>query len=216
MGLWRLPVEKWQHMPRWVRALLILAAISFLAWQQRFNLLRAAGDLLVREDPVHHADAVFVLGGSAMDRGSEAARLYAMGVSGRFVFTGAPVSPDLQALGIDSTEAACTRHIAVQQGLPAALAQALNKGTSTEEEAEALLPVALAMGADTVMVVSTPFHLRRVRFVFQDRFRQAGITVLLHGAPSTLFDERYWWRKEEGLLMCANEYIKLVYYHLKY
>jgi uncharacterized SAM-binding protein YcdF (DUF218 family) len=193
-----------------------VAALFTLCWILRYPLLRAAGDHLIMEDPIAHADAVFVLGGSAMDRGSEAARLYAQGISDRFIFTGAPVNTDLQALRIDSTEAECTRSIAVRNGIPFPLTTALDKGTSTFEEAGVLLAIAQAGHMDTVMIVSNRFHLRRVRFVFRERFRKAGITVLLHGAPSTQFDERTWWASEEGLIMLNNEYVKLAYYHLKY
>ena len=37
-------------------------------------------------------------------------------------------------------------------------------------------------GVDTVMVISSRLHLRRVGRVFRDRFASHGITVLLHGA----------------------------------
>jgi uncharacterized SAM-binding protein YcdF (DUF218 family) len=207
---------RWHRIPKWTRVLLVLAALFFLGWHQRTAILRGLGDHLVTEGPLAHADAVYVLGGSAKDRGREAARLYAQGFSERFVFTGAPVNTNLEALGIDSTEAECTRHIAVREGIPLRLTTALNKGTSTIEESNALLAQAIADGSDTVMVVSNRFHLRRVRFVFRERFRKAGITVLLHGAPSTQFDERTWWASEEGLIMLNNEYVKLAYYHLKY
>lgn len=208
---WRRLVRSWHG-----RVVIAIIALVTLCWIFRTPLLRAVGDHLITENTVAHADAVFVLGGSAMDRGSEAARLYAQGISDRFFFTGAPTNTDLQALGIDSTEAECTRNIAVRNGIPFGLTTALNRGTSTFEEAEALLALAQADHMDTVMIVSNRFHLRRVRFVFRERFHKAGITVLLHGAPSTQFDERTWWTSEEGLIMLNNEYVKLTYYHLKY
>lgn len=193
-----------------------LALLVLLGWTQRFALLRAIGDHLITEDPLRPVDEVFVLGGSIVDRGQEAARVHAQGISGRFIFTGAPVPTALQGLGIDSTEAECTRSEAVRAGLPVDQTVVLNKGTSTFEEAEALLAQAKADGADTVMVISSSFHLRRVGFVFRKRFKGSGITVLLHGAPATTFQEAQWWRSEEGLIMLNNEYVKLLYYHLKY
>lgn len=202
--------------PSWAKALFILALLAGLMFWQREPLLRALGNNLITEDPLAHVDAVLVLGGSAMDRGSEAARLYSKGISEHFVFTGAPVPNALAALGIDSTEAQCTRNIAVVKGIPVELTTALDKGTSTWEEAEALLDWSSQVGADTVMIVSNRFHLRRVRFVFKERFNKAGITLLLHGAPASSFDESTWWTSEEGLIMLNNEYVKLAYYHLKY
>ncbi len=198
---------------RWV---LIIFLLVLLLFRLREPILRALGNHLITEDPITHVDAVFVLGGSVKDRGLEATRVYQGGFSDRFIFTGAPVPSALEALGIDSTEAECTRNMAVVAGMPLEFTTALNKGTSTFEEAEALLEFALAEQLDTVMVISNRFHLRRIGFVFRDRFRKAGITVLLHGAPSSVFDEQSWWTSEEGLIMLNNEYVKLAYYRLKY
>lgn len=203
-------------MPKWLRVLLVMVALLFWGWGQRMALLRGLGNFLITGDPPAHVDEVFVLGGAIVDRGIEAANVYRTGISERFIFTGAPIPTALEGLGIDSTEAECTRNEAVRNGLPLAYTVVLNKGTSTFEESEALLAQAIADGADTVLVISSKFHLRRVGFVFRDRFRKAGITVLLHGAPSQTFDEQRWWASEEGLIMVNNEYVKLGYYWLKY
>ncbi len=193
-------------------AALVLTALFLL----RYPLLRSMGHFLITEDPLLPVDAVFVLGGSVQDRGVEAARVHARGISQRFVFTGAPVPSALQALGLDSTEAECTRNAAVRAGLPLEHTLALNVGTSTYEEFKALLAYSIENDLDTVMVISTPFHLRRINRVFRKPFRKAGITVLLHGAPSSTFHEGTWWQAEDGLIMLNNEYVKLLYYWLKY
>ncbi len=205
--------------PAWrkrLRAAAVMAVLLLTLFLLRYPLLRGLGDFLITEDPLGPADAVFVLGGSVQDRGTEAARVYASGVSQQFVFTGAPVPSALQALGLDSTEAECTRNAAVVAGLPTEHTLALNVGTSTYEEFEALLAYSIEQGFDTVIVVSSPFHLRRIGRVFRKPFRKAGITVLLHGAPSTTFHEETWWEAEDGLIMLNNEYVKLVYYWLRY
>ncbi len=204
------------RMPTWAWVLGALVALAVIGVAKRNTLLRAMGDFLITEQPATHVDEVFVLGGAIVDRGIEAAKVYERGISNKFVFTGAPIPTAIEGLGIDSTEAACTRHEAVRYGLPLANTVVLNKGTSTFEEAEALLAQAQADGADTVMIISSMFHLRRVGFVFRKRFAGSGITVLLHGAPSQTFDERQWWTSEEGLIMVNNEYVKLLYYRLKY
>lgn len=203
-------------MPKGLRILLIVVALLLLGWNQRAAILRGMGNFLVTEDPLAHADEVFVLGGAIVDRGIEAANVYRQGISDRFIFTGAPIPTALEGLGIDSTEAACTRNEAVRSGIPVGNTAVLNKGTSTYEEAEALLAQAVADGADTVMIISSRFHLRRVGRVFRKRFAGSGITILLHGAPSQTYDERTWWTSEEGLIMVNNEYVKLMYYWLKH
>lgn len=197
---------------------LLYGAVAFLVlvWLLRFPLLRGVGSFLITEDPPCKVDAVYVLGGSAELRGREAAAVYRAGWSGRFRFTGAPVPSPLLVEGIHHTEAWQTRAVAVQHGVPDSLALALNVGTSTWEEAGAILADTRLSGFDTVMIVSSRFHLRRIRHVFKERFRKQGVIVVLHGAQSGAYDEARWWENEDGLLMVNNEYVKLVYYLLRY
>ncbi|HMN04598.1 MAG TPA: YdcF family protein [Flavobacteriales bacterium] len=201
---------------RFLRPAIWAVGVVLILFLLRYPILRGAGNFLIKEDPLAQVDAVFVLGGSVYDRGVEAARVHQQGLGDRFIFTGAPIPNALEALGIDSTEAECTRNAAVQAGLPLELTTTLNVGTSTYEEFEALLEYAKAEQLDTVMVISSCFHLRRIGRVFRKPFRKAGITVLLHGAPSSVYDEARWWESEEGLIMVNNEYTKLVYYLIKY
>lgn len=201
---------------RLLRTMLILAGVILLAWVFHVPLLRAMGRFLVTDDPLVHVDEVFVLGGLAVDRGEEAAHLYAQGVANRFVCTGSQVPGDLATLGIDLSESDMTKLVMTRHGVPDAMVLSFKQGTSTLEEAEALLALARRDDVDTVMVVSSAFHLRRARFVFRERFAKAGITVLFHGARDQAFNEDTWWRDESGLLMVYNEYVKLAYYHLRY
>jgi uncharacterized SAM-binding protein YcdF (DUF218 family) len=201
---------------RWVRTGLFAATIILLVFLCRFPLLRSLGNFLITDTTTVHADVAFVLGGAAWDRGREAVRLYKAGVVDRFVCTGSQTPGDLEALGLDITEGGVTRKVMIDGGVPADRILQLDEGTSTMEEAGALLHQARNAGVDTVLIVSHAFHLRRIRFVFEDRFQEAGITVLLHGSPSESFDEQHWWETESGLMIVFNEYVKLLYYHLKY
>ncbi len=198
---------------RWA---LLFFVLFLVCWWLRAPLLRGVASFLVKEDPLCHVDAVYVLGGASVHRGEEAGTVYRAGCSDRFRFTGEPVPTALEVEGLDRTEAQQTRLVAVRNGVPDSLALALNVGTSTYEEAGFILKDALASGCDTVMIVSSRFHLRRIAFVFRKRFREKGITVVLHGARNGDFEDATWWRSEEGLLMVNNEYVKLIYYWLKY
>ena len=198
---------------RWLLGAALVLALIYLL---RFPVMRAMGSLLITQDEPVHVDAIYALGGASLERGTEAARLFNAGWGGRVVTTSSMVPTIYMADGIDRTEAEVTRDVAIRNGVPAAQCFALNKGTSTKEEADAILAMALDGGQDTIMIVSSLFHMRRIRFVFRDRFRDAGIEVVLRGAPSVLFEEERWWEKEEGLMMCQNEYVKLLYYWWNY
>lgn len=195
---------------------MVVLALVLLGWLFRVPLLEAIGNHLIAEDPLAHVDEVFVLGGDAMDRGEEAARLYHKGIAQRFVCTGSQVPGDLKMLNIDLTESDMTRIVLIKRGVPPDSVLSYKQGTSTYEESRSLLALVKKQGVDSVMVVSSPFHLRRARFVFHDLFAEAGVTVLFHGAPNSAMEDALWWRHESSLLMVFSEYVKLFYYRLKY
>ncbi len=201
---------------RWIKRIGFVFVIFLVLYWVRVPILRGIGSYLVSADPLAHADVAFVLGGSATDRGTEAAKLHYAGFSERFVCTGKNVPGDLLELGIDLPECEMTKRVLVRCGVPADRITALREGTSTKEEAEALLDLVRTQAVDTVIVVSHAFHLRRARNVFEAPFNEAGITVIMHPASSSAFNENDWWTEEQGLLMVQNEYVKLFYYAIKH
>ncbi|MCW5898423.1 MAG: YdcF family protein [Flavobacteriales bacterium] len=200
---------------------LVLSVIGLLlllttCWLVRRPLLRAVGDHLITPDPQMRCDAIYVLGGSPLERGLAAAHLLDRGLAPVAYCTGSNIPTVLEAAGFTWNEAELSRMAALRAGADSARVQLLPRGTSTWEESNAIFLHAWMLGHDTITVVSTEFHLRRVRRVFRKRFAKEGMTVLLHGATSDRYDHRQWWRSEEGLLMVNNEYVKLVYYLLRY
>ena len=64
-----------------------------------------------------HADVAYVLGGGALDRGTEASRVFNKGLVDRFVCTGAPIPGDLEVWGLHYTESECTRKVLMEAAL---------------------------------------------------------------------------------------------------
>lgn len=203
-------------MGRVVIALVTVVLLVGLVWLFRYPLLRSTGRFLIREDARAKGDAMIVLGGAPVDRGIAAARLFKEGTAPLAVFTGGMVPPSLQAAGVLRNEATLTRDVAVQLGLPVDHTLLLERGSSTWEEGEAVRELARTNAYDTVVVVTTEFHTRRVGRVFRKLLEPAGVTVLVRAAPSVQYRAAQWWRTEEGLLMVNNEYVKLLYYAVKY
>ena len=206
----------WSGVLRTLRWPLALLALVLLLWTVRGTLLRQAGDYLDNEDPPLHGDALYVLGGGALERGTQAAQVMAEGRAPEAWFTGENVSTILLAEGIEKRECEQSRGVAVAAGLDPAKAHVLPVGTSTMEEAVAVVDHAARLGHDTILVLSTHFHLRRVGRVFRPLAREKGITVVLCAAPSIHFEKDLWWETEEGMLMVNNEYAKLLYYAWRY
>ncbi len=201
---------------RWPRVLIALVIVALSAWMFRTQLLRALGDHLIDPDPLVHADAVYMLGGQPLERGIAAARLVNEGYSPKAVSIGEIANTTLQLQGLYLNDAALGRQVMEGCGVPPSRIEELPIGTSTWEEAGAILDHAATHGLDTIIIVSTDFHLRRIKRVFRKRLEGRPITVVVRPAASLNYDPARWWESEEGLLMVNNEYVKSMYYWLKY
>lgn len=200
---------------RWiVLGAVVLACLS--CWLLRYRILGGIGDCLIHEDALAHADALYVLGGSPVERAAEGARLVDAGYAPMAVFTGSLPNELLMAFGIDSCEGGLGAAIARQAGLDSARAVILREGTSTKEEADAIRAHAESIGADTVIIVSTEFHTQRVSRVMRKALKGSGITVIVRAARSLRYDADRWWASEEGMIMVNNECMKHLYYAIKH
>ncbi len=197
-------------------SLVTLVMLLIALWIFRIPLLRATGNFLISSDPLVPADAIYVLGGASLDRGIAAADLLNEGIAPIAFCLGELVPQSLEGEGLDIPEGQLIANVMLRAGADPQKVKVIREGTSTWEESEAILEHAIGNAYDTIMVVSTDFHSRRVGMVFRDRFRKKGIKVLVHGAPSSEYDSQRWWKSEEGLMMANNEYVKLIYYWMKY
>jgi uncharacterized SAM-binding protein YcdF (DUF218 family) len=194
----------------------VLGILIGVAYVFRVPLLRTVSEYLVKEDPHTATDAIYVLGGAPLERGLEGARLLANGVAPVVYCTGELVPTVLVAEGIDRTEGELTRNVAIDAGADPDQVKLIDKGTSTWEESEAIIAHAMEAGFTNITIISTEFHLRRVRRVFRQQAQGTNVQVHVRGAPSLVYDRHRWWESEEGLLMVNNEYMKLLYYWLRY
>lgn len=207
-------VKPWFSRKRTWLVALILLFLSVLLFRER--LLHAAGAFLIKEDVAQHADVLYVLGGAPFDRGSHAAHLLASGLAPIAYTTGSNFSSILKAEGREVSEAELSRMAAIRAGASTQRILPFPFGTSTFEEAQGVLHHAQRLQVDTIVVLTTDFHTRRVGQVFRKRFAGSGIHVLVASAPSSDYDADRWWNSEQGLLMVNNEYVKTLFYALKY
>jgi uncharacterized SAM-binding protein YcdF (DUF218 family) len=67
-------------------------------------------------------------------------------------------------------------------------------------------------GLDTLILVSSPYHLRRSSVIFGKAFKEAGLTVFTGTSGSgtyTGFDADRWWRSKEDIQHVLTEVIKI-------
>lgn len=200
---------------KWI--LLATAAVTLLlCFFFRYQILKGIGSFLIVHDTLKPSVYAFVLSGGPWDRGTEAVHLCMRGYVDTLVCTGINIPHDFKALGLDMPECEITQQCILRQGIPASQVLLLRQGTSTQEESEVILDFCKRRSIKQIIVISTDFHTRRVAQVFKKKFRKEGIEVIVHAAFSTSYDAQRWWQSENGLIALNNEYLKQLYYLLKY
>ena len=201
---------------RWASLLLIVALGLALLYFTRTWWLTQAASWLVYSRQTDHADGIFVLGGDAWERGQYAAQLYKNGVSTRIITTGEPVSGNLKAVGLRYTEAELGSRVLISAGVPAKAITVLNEGDSTYDEANIARRIARLRGYHTILVVSSPFHMRRASLIFSKIFQGSGVGLYFSPVPESSFQVERWWERNDDTLAVLEEYIKLARYAYLY
>jgi uncharacterized SAM-binding protein YcdF (DUF218 family) len=171
------------------------------------------GDYLVLEDDLATADVIHVIAGEDY-RTDYAIQLYQQGLGEQIFFTGGWCNFHHYDHGRHGLERARS------QGVPEqAIAFDDTPVKSTYDEAvrlKAHIDEDPSSSAQSVIVVSDPFHMRRARWTYQ-RVLGKEIVVLMAPVP---FDrtpyQRSWWKSSKSMRMLWDEYLKNVYYIFRY
>jgi len=195
---------------RAVAVLLIAAGASGVAGIGRF---------LAREQPLEKADAIFVFAGTLAERPLEAGDLFREGYAPRIVVTRATrdqATFQLEKRGVRiPTEDDLSREVLLQLGVPAAaLIMPSFVHDNTGEEARTLRELALKCKWRRVILVSSKYHLRRVRLATRRALRGTDVEVLVRGSRYDMSLPDRWWTRRRDIRWVAAEVPKLVAYAL--
>lgn len=178
---------------------------------------RRAGTWLVKESVPSHADALVLLMGNFTDRVLQTADLYRSGIADRVIIAeesmgGYKGLTDRGVKIISHTSQAVSSLVAL--GVPADSITILpGDARSTLDEAVIVRDyIGTNPGLDTLILVSSPYHLRRSSVIFGKAFKEAGLTVFTGTSGSgtyTGFDADRWWRSKEDIQHVLTEVIKI-------
>lgn len=178
--------------------------------------------LLITEAPLASADAILVLGGSAnyKERAREAARLLLEGRSPRLLITndnlrGPWSSAEQRNLYFYERSLEEIRNA----GVPRNSVDVLMKPVAgTREEAELVRQYAEEHRLHSVLIVTSAYHSRRALWVFSRVFRDTGIRIGLISVKPGDESPRpaTWWLSIRGWRLVPTEYVKMIYYVVKY
>jgi uncharacterized SAM-binding protein YcdF (DUF218 family) len=175
------------------------------------------GRFLQREDPLQHADAIFVLAGTRLERALEAVDLYKEGYAPLIVLSpGYPEAAEsvARAKGIDfPTESSIVHHALVQLGVPADAALELPQSVdNTAAEANLLRGLVMSRGWTHVIIVTSKYHLRRAGFAFRRGLRGTTATPIRRATRYDPSDPANWWRHRADVRFAGSEWVKLLLY----
>jgi uncharacterized SAM-binding protein YcdF (DUF218 family) len=184
--------------------IVFLAACAFF-YVIRHPLMRLAGEFWALNDAATQSDVLIVLGDDnyPADRAARAAELYRMGLAPLIVASGRALRP---YAGISEImERDLESH-----GVPAAsIVKFSHRGENTREEAEALAGLIAGRGWKRVLIVTSNYHARRARFIFE-RVLPSNISVHVSGASDSEFDASRWWETRQGRKLFLGEVVGYV------
>ena len=212
------PAQNKMGVRGWGRTLRIVAlaaiAWSVLAWI-------AARALIVRGE-LSSADALVVLSGSStyLERTDWAARLYKEGRAPRIILTndnvqsGWSVAEQRNPLTIERSAEELRR-----KGVPAEKIESiLENASGTYEEALRLREYSVAHNFRSILVVTSSYHSRRAMWTLRRVFEGTGIQIGLDAPPPGIQapSPATWWFYPLGWEMVPGEYVKMIYYWMRY
>ena len=203
-------------MPRTARRRLAVLLVVVALLAAGIAAVRGVGRWLVAADPLVPSDAIFVLDGGTPARELAAADLYQRGLAPRVVVSNArpPVPDDIRRrAGLGTPQEGSVR-VLRHVGVPdAAIARIERRVENTAQELAAEHEYAARAGFRRVIIVSSPYHLRRVRVIWNARFERT-LPALLHATPYEPYDAAHWWRSRHGLEWSAHEVLGILNFRL--
>ena len=196
-------------------ALLFFLSIIFLLFLYSAGCRRAGGYLVKRNLPPH-ADAIVVLMGSFPERVLEAYDLWSSGLADWIIIVEESMGPfsrlEERGVNIISNSGQAVKSL-MELGVPEdSIILLPGDARSTVDEAVAVRKyLDSANSADTLVLVSSPAHLRRASMIFRAALKEESNAMYIGTAPSKYsgFNPDKWWRRKEDIQTVMSEFVKI-------
>jgi uncharacterized SAM-binding protein YcdF (DUF218 family) len=179
--------------------------LFFFLYLVRRPIFRFIAESWVVEDPLNKADALLVLSDDDFyaDRATRAAELFREGKASLVVASGRRLRPTAGLVEL-------MEHDLIERGVPKdKILRVAHDGDSTLDEAQTLANLAKAKKWHTAIVVTSNYHTRRARYIFQHVFPH-GIEVRVASARDADFDPQAWWLKRKSTNLFMREILGMM------
>jgi uncharacterized SAM-binding protein YcdF (DUF218 family) len=177
---------------------------------------------LIIERPLERADAILVLGGSAVyiERTQKAAEVYKRGVAPKILLT-----DDGERAGWSKKEQTnlpyveLARRALLAQGVPGEAIEILpGQVTGTDWEARRFVEDLDRTGTRSVLLVTSAYHSRRALWTFEKFLAGRDVSIGVEHSPTgeQTPPPGRWWLSARGWNMVGGEYVKSIAYWVYY
>jgi uncharacterized SAM-binding protein YcdF (DUF218 family) len=194
----------------------VLASVAVGGWLVREPVLVGAADLWIVSDFITRADAIVILGGGIETRPYAAAELWRRGFAEKIL-----ISQGLEEraanMGAIPLHGEPNRERLLKLGVPVGSIETFGTANkNTRDEAVALREWSERNAASVFIIPSEIFPARRVRWIFRREFLRTGVRIEVPSVEPPGYTRWNWWKTEKGLAAFRTEFLKYMYYRLKY
>ena len=196
------------------RLLLVLLLVAAAMLAMGTLVGSRLGPWLVVADPLVRSDAIFVLDGLTPLRELEAAALVREGWAPRIVLSLArdPIPEEARRLAGDAEPQERSARVLRRGGVPDENLIRLDRFVeNTREELRVDFEYARAHGLRRVIIVTSPYHTRRVRIMWNSRF-EAEVAALVRPTRYEPVDPERWWRSRRPLEDALHEAAGIIHF----
>lgn len=158
-----------------------------------------AGTFLSLTQVPKETDVILVLSGG-QGRVEKAAELYKAGYAPYIILS------NVKELASSSGDMVQT---ALALGIPQDAIYTEKAAESTNQNAEFTLPIMKEHDFHSAIVVSSDFHMRRVKFLFDRVYKKSDIE-LTYVASASGYNAKRWWSDRKSRETTFNEYVKMI------
>lgn len=180
----------------------VLVAGVFILFSQNIPHI-LLGLYLSPSDTLTQADAIVVVSGDD-DRIKHAIDLYKKGYAPTLILSGA-------ARAGFSSNALVMQIEASRSGIPNEAVILEEKAYNTYENALYTKEIVLKQRMDNLILVSSPYHQRRVYETFKSVFRASGVKLQNSPSPYSTWKEDNWWKSDRELHLTQEEALKILW-----
>lgn len=158
-----------------------------------------AGRFLTLTEPPKQADVIIILSGG-QGRVEKGVELYQAGYAPYIILSNSAES---------TSRSGDMLQIAIDLGVPQDVIFTESAAESTYQNAELTLPIMKEHDFHSAIVVSSEFHMRRVKLLFDRVYRKSEIELTYVGS-SSWYNAKRWWSDRKSQETTLNEYVKMI------